>query len=78
MFSEKPFPFDKMKDIDAKVHLACGELVLGDRSFKDLDSNMHVDHGKIVFDMRAAGAHEGTLQGAARWCQPAMGRPISN
>ena len=53
-----------MKDTDAKVHLAFGELVLGDRSIKDLDSNLRVDHGKVAFDLRAAGAHEGTLQGA--------------
>ncbi len=64
VFGEEPFPFDKMKDIDAKLHLVCGELVLGERSVKDLDSNIHVDHGKIVFDMRAAGAHEGTLAGS--------------
>ena len=64
VFSEKPFPFDKMKDTDAKLHLVCGELIIGERSVKDLDSNVHVDHGKITFDMRAAGAHEGTLQGA--------------
>ena len=64
MFSETPLPLDKMKDTDAKVHLAFGELVLGDRSIKDLDSNLRVDHGKMTFDLRAAGAHEGTLQGA--------------
>jgi uncharacterized protein involved in outer membrane biogenesis len=64
VFDETPFPFDKMKDTDAKLHLVCGELVFGERSVKDLDSNVHVDHGKITFDMRAAGAHEGTLQGA--------------
>ena len=64
MFSEKPLKLDKMKDTDAKVHLAFGELVLGDRSLKNLDSNLRVDHGKISFDMRAAGAHEGTLQTA--------------
>jgi hypothetical protein len=52
-----------MKDIDAKLHLACGELVLGDRSIKDLDSNLRMDRGKMTFDMRAAGAPEGTLQG---------------
>ena len=57
MFSEKPLKLDKMKDTDAKLHLACGELVLGDRSIKDLDSNLRVDHGKMTFDMRAAGAH---------------------
>jgi hypothetical protein len=64
VFSEEPFPFDKMKDTDAKLHLVCGELILGERSIKDLDGNFHADHGKIVFDMRAAGAHEGTLLGS--------------
>lgn len=64
VFSESPLPFDKMKDTDAKVHLACGEVVLGDRSIKDLDSNVRVEHGKITFDLRAAGVHQGTVQGA--------------
>jgi len=64
VFSEKPLPLDKVKDIDAKVHVAFGELVLHDRSLKDLDSNLHMDHGKLTFDMRAAGTREGTLQGS--------------
>ena len=64
VFDEKPLPLVKMKDTDAKVHLAFGELILGDRSFKDIDSNLRADHGKFTFDMRAAGTHEGTLQGA--------------
>jgi uncharacterized protein involved in outer membrane biogenesis len=64
VFSETPVPIQKLKDIDAKVHLACGEVVLGERSIRDLDTNVHVEGGKITFDLRAAGAHEGTLQGA--------------
>ena len=64
MFSETPLKLDQMKDIDATMHLVCGELVLGDRSIKDLDSNLRVDRGKMTFDMRAAGAPEGTLQAA--------------
>jgi hypothetical protein len=64
LFDEKPLPLVKMKDTDANVHLAFGELVLGDRSFKDVKSNLRADHGKLSFDMSAAGTHEGTLQGA--------------
>jgi uncharacterized protein involved in outer membrane biogenesis len=64
VFNETPVPIQKLKDIDAKVHVACGEVVLGERSIKDLDTNVHVQGGKITFDLRAAGAHEGTLQGA--------------
>ena len=64
VFNEKPLDLKKMKDTDAKVHLAFGELVLGDRSIKDLDSNLLANHGKLTFDLRAAGAHEGTMQGA--------------
>ena len=64
MFSEAPLPAAKVRDIDAKLHLAFGELVLHDRSLKDLDSNLRIDHGRLTFDMRAAGTHEGTLQGA--------------
>jgi uncharacterized protein involved in outer membrane biogenesis len=63
VFDETPFPLDKMKDTDAKAHLAIGELILADRSFKDLDTNVRVDHGKLVFDLRAAGVQQGTLQG---------------
>ena len=64
VFSEKPLDIKKMKETDAKVHLAFGELVLGDRSIKNLDANLLADHGKLTFDLRAAGAHEGTMQGA--------------
>jgi uncharacterized protein involved in outer membrane biogenesis len=64
VFSEAPLPLDKMKDTDAKVHLTCGEFVLGDRSIKNLDTNVRVEHGKVTFDLRGAGAHEGTLQAA--------------
>ena len=67
-----------MKDTDAKVHLAFGELILGDRSLKDLDSNLRADHGKFAFDLRATGGHEGTLQGAGHpGASPAMERSIS-
>ena len=62
MFSEAPLPFERLKDTDAKLHLVCGELVLGERSIKDVDSNVRVEHGQITFDLRAAGAHEGTMQ----------------
>ena len=64
VFNETPLPIQKLKETDAKVHLSCGEVVLGERSIKDLDSNVHAQGGKITFDLRAAGTHEGTLQGA--------------
>jgi hypothetical protein len=64
VFSEKPLDLKKMKDTDAKVHLAFGELVLGDRSIKNLDTNLRAEHGKLTFDLRGAGAQEGTMQGA--------------
>ena len=56
--------FEKIKDTDAKVQLTIGELVFGERSVKDLNGNVGVEHGKVTFDLRAAGAHEGTLQSA--------------
>jgi uncharacterized protein involved in outer membrane biogenesis len=73
VFSEKPLKLDKMKDTDAKVQVAFGELVLGDRSLKDLNSNVRVDNGKITFDIRAAGAHEGTLQTAGTLASAGVG-----
>jgi hypothetical protein len=74
VFSEKPLDLKKMKETDAKVHLAFGELILGDKSIKNLDTNLLADHGKLTFDLRAAGAHEGTMQGAGRWSLRAMAR----
>jgi uncharacterized protein involved in outer membrane biogenesis len=64
VFDEKPLHFEKIKDTDAKVQLTIGELIFGERSVKDLNGNVHMEHGKISFDLRAAGAHEGTLQSA--------------
>lgn len=62
LFSETPLPIEKMRDTNAKLHLALGELVLGDRSLKDIDSTLQVDQGKLTFDLRATGAQDGTLQ----------------
>ncbi len=64
LFSETPLPIEKMRDANAKLHLALGELVLGDRSLKDVDSNLQLDQGKLTFDLRASGAQQGTLQGS--------------
>ena len=64
VFNEKPLDLKKMKETDAKVHLAFGELILGERSIKNLDTNLLANNGKLTFDLRAAGAHEGTMQGA--------------
>ncbi len=62
-FSETPFPLDKMRDADAKVHLAFGEIVIADRSVKEFDSTLRMDHGKLNFEVSATGAHEGRVQG---------------
>ena len=56
-----------------KLHVAFGELVLAERSFKDVDSNMRMDHGKLTFDFRAAGVQEGTLQGEGTFVPGANG-----
>ena len=63
VFGEEPLPLVKLKQTDAKLHVAFGELVLGDRSFKDLDGNLAVADGQMTFNIRAAGANEGTLEG---------------
>ena len=62
LFSEAPLPIEKIRDTNAKLHLAIGELVLGDRSLKDIDSTLQLDQGKLTFDLRASGAQDGTLQ----------------
>jgi hypothetical protein len=64
MFDDTPLHFEKIMDTDAKMQLTCGELVIGERSVKNLDGNVRVEHGKISFDLRADGAHEGKLQSA--------------
>ena len=76
MFSETALPIHQLKQTDARVHLAFGEVVLGDRSIKDLDSNVRVERGKILFDLRAAGAHDGTLKGAGTLVPAADGMAV--
>jgi AsmA family protein len=73
VFDEKPLPLDKMKETNGKVHVSFGELVLPERSFKDVDSNISMDHGKLIFDFRAAGVQEGTLQGEGNFVPGANG-----
>ena len=64
MFDEAPWRLDKMDDTDAKVHLTVGELVFAERSLKHFESNLRVDQGRLQFDLRAAGVHDGTLAGS--------------
>jgi len=73
VFDEKPLPLDKMKETNGKLHVSFGELVLTERSFKDVDSNITMDHGKLIFDFRAAGVQEGTLQGEGTFVPGANG-----
>jgi uncharacterized protein involved in outer membrane biogenesis len=73
VFDEKPLPLDKMKETNGKLHVSFGELVLAERSFKDVDSNIQMDHGKLIFDFRAAGVQEGTLQGEGNFVPGANG-----
>ena len=64
VFSEDPLPLDKLKDTDAKLHLAVGELLLTGKGLKDLDATLVVNQGRAQFDARAGGSVEGTLEGS--------------
>ena len=64
VFSETPLPLDKMKDTDAKVHLASANWCSAIGQSRTSTATCAWITERLTFDMRAAGAHEGTLQGA--------------
>ena len=70
VFDEAPLPFARLKEIDAKVHVALGEVRLGAGTFRDVDATLRVDDGRLTLDARAKGGVDGTL-GALLTLKPA-------
>lgn len=73
VFGEEPLPLDKLKDLDAKLHLAVGELKLAAGAFKGVDSTLRIDGGQLALEGRARGGVEGSLNGSLTLAQQADG-----
>jgi hypothetical protein len=72
VFDETPLPFARLKDADAKVHLAFGELKPGVGSFRDVDATLRIEDGRLTLEARAKGGVEGAVEARLK-LKPAAG-----
>jgi len=72
VFTEAPLPLGALKTLDARVHVAIGELHVAAGSLKDLDAKLSAAGGKASLEMRARGGVSGDL-GASVKVAPAGG-----
>jgi AsmA family protein len=73
VFTEAPLPLDALKDVDARAHVAIGELRIAAGSLKDLDAVLSASGGKASLEVRARGGVSGSLAGSVK-LSPAGGR----
>jgi len=73
VFTEAPLPLDALRDVDARAHVAIGELRIAAGSLKDVDATLAASGGKASLEMRARGGVSGSLEGSVR-LSPAGGR----
>ncbi len=73
VFDEEPLSLGKLKDLDARLHLAVGELKLAAGALKDVDGTVKIGDGHMAFEGRARGGVEGSLSGSFTLAQKADG-----
>jgi AsmA family protein len=61
VFDEAPLPFAKLKQADAKVHIAFADVRPGVGTFRDLDATLQIENGRLTLGARAKGGVEGAL-----------------
>ena len=66
VFDEAPLPFDKLKTVDARLHVALTEVKLGTEVLRDVDAKLRVDGGRLMLESRARDHLEGTLGGTVK------------
>lgn len=66
VFEDEPLPLDALKGLDARLHLAVGELKLADGLLKDVDGLLTLDGGQLAIEGRARGGVGGTLGGSVK------------
>ncbi len=64
VFGDEPLPFGKLKALDARLHLAVGELKLADGALKDVDGTVKIGGGQLALEGRARGGVDGSLSGS--------------
>jgi uncharacterized protein involved in outer membrane biogenesis len=66
VFDETPLPLGALKGMDTRLHFASAELILGTGVLRDVESTLLVEGGRLTFESRARGGHEGTLSAAVK------------
>jgi len=61
VFDEAPLPFAKLKEADAKVHIAFADVRPGVGTFRDVDATLRIEDGRLALDARAKGGVEGAV-----------------
>lgn len=66
VFDEAPLPLGNLKVIDARVHLALGEVRLGTEVLRDVESTLLLDGGRLTLEARLRDNLQGTLDGVVK------------
>jgi uncharacterized protein involved in outer membrane biogenesis len=66
VLDEAPLPFDKLKQVDAKLHLALAQVRLDAALLRDVDATLLLDAGKMTIEGRGKGGIEGSFDAALR------------
>ena len=61
IFDEAPLPLAKLKEADAKVHVAFAEVRPAVGALRDVDATLRIENGRLTLDARAKGGVEGTV-----------------
>jgi uncharacterized protein involved in outer membrane biogenesis len=61
VFDEAPLPFAKLKQADAKVHVAFADVRPGVGTFRDVDATLRIEDGRLALEARAKGGIEGAV-----------------
>jgi len=66
VFDEAPLPLGKLRELDAKLHLALAEVRLDAATLRGIDATLLLDAGRLTIEGRARGGIEGSIEGALR------------
>src|SRR5580765_7649673 len=61
IFDEAPLPLAKLKEADAKVHVAFAEVRPAMGALRDVDATLRIENGRLTLEGRAKGGVEGTV-----------------
>lgn len=64
VFDEAPLPLDKVKGVDARLHLVAAEVILAEGALRNVDATVIIEGGRLALEGRAKDRFEGTLGGS--------------